>query len=133
MAMLTMANAIYTSSPGDYQDARAYLVSKNDIMLFSGRAHLQKSEHLSIRIVHFNQKLTVIPFGFVEGLNWWVWGKSDKQRGYLWTWKNDETPTIFCFVRHLLIHVYICGIQGGFLFPTQDELYNHPVDGIFKT
>jgi hypothetical protein len=85
-------------------------------MLFSGRAHLQKSEHPGIRIVHFNKKLTVNPFGFVEGLNWWVPGKSDKQHRYLWTClKNDETP-IFCFIHHLLIHVLICGIQGGFFF-----------------
>jgi hypothetical protein len=84
------------------------------IMLFSGRAYLRKSEHLGIKMDHFNQNLTVVPFGFVEGLNWWVLGKSDKQRRYLWTWKDDETP-IFCFVHHLLIYVYICGIQGGFL------------------
>jgi hypothetical protein len=124
-----------TCLPGDYRDARLYLVSRNDVfdlMFFSGRAYLRKSEHLGIKMDHFNQNLTVIPFGFVEGLNWWVFGKSDKQRRYLWTWKDDETP-VFCFVRHLLIYVYVCGIQGWFLFPTQDELYNPPADGIFKT
>jgi hypothetical protein len=129
-----------TCLPGDYRDAREYLVSRNDIfdlmfyciMLFSARAYLRKSEHLGIQMNQFNQNLTVIPFGFVEGLNWWVFGKTDKQRRYLWTWKDDETPT-FCFVRHLLIYVYICEIRGGFLFPTQEELRNPPDDGIFET
>jgi hypothetical protein len=129
-----------TCLPGHYRDARAYLVSRNDlfdlmfycITLFSGRAYLQKSEHLGIKMNHFNHNLMKIPFGFVEGLNWWVFGKSDKQHCSLWTWKDNETP-VFCFMCHLLIYIYICGIQGGFLFTNQDELYSPPAGGIFKT
>jgi hypothetical protein len=38
----------------------------------------QKRKLLGIKMEHFNQNLTVIPFGFVEGLNWWVFGKTKK-------------------------------------------------------
>jgi hypothetical protein len=94
-----------TCLPGDYRDAKNYLVSQNSlfdlmfycIMLIAGRAYLWKIEHLGITGEQFNKDLTVIPYGNIEGLNWWVFGKTDKVGHYFFTWKDNETPK-FCFV-----------------------------------
>ena len=46
--------------------------------------------------------------------------------------RNDETPD-FCTIRHLLPYIFVAGIKGGYIFPTEAELLNPPSDGIFKT
>jgi hypothetical protein len=72
-----------TCLPEDHQDAREYIVSRNDGFdlldhAFSWKGVGKKGRLLGIKMEHFNQNLTVIPFGFVEGLNWWVFGKTKK-------------------------------------------------------
>jgi hypothetical protein len=130
-----------TCLPGDYRDARSFLIGKNTIgdlmmyciMLFSARAYLRKSEQLGVKGESaFNQELTVIPDGRLEGLNWKVFGKTDQEFRYFFTWKDDDTPE-FCFVRHLLILVYVSNWKGGYLFPTMEELDNPPENGIYVT
>ena len=46
--------------------------------------------------------------------------------------RNDETPD-FCTIRHLLPYIFVAGIKGGYIFPTEAELLNPPSDGIFRT
>ena len=46
--------------------------------------------------------------------------------------RNDETPD-FCTIRHLLPYIFVAGIKGGYIFPTEAKLLNPPSDVIFKT
>jgi hypothetical protein len=50
----------------------------------------------------------------------------------LWIWGDDTYPDMD-IKRHLLAHLYIIGWQGGYLFPSHEELRNPPADGIYKT
>ena len=62
-----------------------------------------------------------------------VQGKADDDVVHLYIWMDDENPE-FCPVRHLFVYVYVAGVQGGFLFPSKNELMeNRPENGIFET
>jgi hypothetical protein len=61
-----------------------------------------------------------------------VKGKTDKQPVYL-RLNRQKNNVELCPVTHLLTYIYLIGYKGGHLFPTDSELSNRPIDGIYKT
>jgi hypothetical protein len=61
-----------------------------------------------------------------------VKGKSDTSKIKQKIHADHETPDL-CPVRALLIYMHILGIQDGYLFPSEQELFDPPADGHYKT
>jgi hypothetical protein len=61
-----------------------------------------------------------------------VFGKADKQWIPQKLHADNEYPEL-CPCRPLLIYMHIIGIKGGYLFPSESELFDPPADGIYKT
>ena len=68
----------------------------------------------------------------VMGISIKVFGKADTDWVTLTLWTDDECPE-FCPVRLLLVYGHLTKIQGGFLFPSELELLNPPLNGVFVT
>lgn len=69
---------------------------------------------------------------FISALAMEVNGKADQGWIQQKLHADNEYPEL-CPVRPLLIYMHVIGVQGGFLFPSDDELSHPPDDGIYKT
>lgn len=127
--------------PGHVRDLRTHLVGTNklfDLMLYvialvSIQIFLRSDEFINICVEHFEMEFQMVERDHVVALCLKIKGKNDPKWKYFWLYEQPNMRE-FCPVRHLLCFIYLAGIKGGNLFPTEAELgKGPPPDGVYKT
>ena len=125
--------------PSQMRQIRDHLLSANSIVGLQTMTIIMVSTCLFLRfdevngmlMEHFLPELFVYDdAGYICALCLKVCGKTDATWVTLMLWTDDVNPE-FCPVRLLLIYLHVSGIKSGVLFPTEEELREPPVDGIF--
>ena len=116
--------------PFELRKLRTYLLAQNTlyhmmlwtIILVGTKAFLRvQDEALTLTMEQFQTDYFVVNATDVEGLCVQVKGKSDTDTVNLMLWDDKECPDLSPS-RIVLLWIALSGIEGGFLFPTREEL-----------
>lgn len=126
--------------PSDIRRLRNYLIASNTveglklylIIIIAVKLFLRSDEFGNIEFSDIVAGMTVVTASGVEALVFRVKGKSDPIPVELFLWEDEDYPE-FCGLRHLWVYLFLTGIKGGYLFPTDEELNNMPADGVCQT
>jgi hypothetical protein len=103
------------------------------IVMVSNCLFLWFDDFVEIELSYFEQRyLFMNSCGNIQALCLKVSGSSDAGWTHLFLWNDEECPE-FCPVSILLCYVYCAGLNGGFLFPSEEELKTPPDNGVFVT
>jgi hypothetical protein len=91
-----------------------------DMLATRNRLRADDLQDLTVERFLVNSQ-TVNDSGFVEGLGYWIYGKSDAEQVMLTAW-SEETHPKFDPVLLILCYTYVTGIRAGFLFPNDSFL-----------
>ena len=91
-----------------------------DMLATRNRLRADDLQDLTVERFLVNSQ-TVNDSGFVEGLGYWIYGKSDAEHVMLTAWSEETLPK-FDPVLLMLCYIYVTGIRAGFLFPNDSFL-----------
>jgi len=112
LLLISNSTAYYVNS-GNILDLRDLVM---DLLAVKNRLRSNDLEDLTVERFLTNHQ-TVSETGVVEGLLYWVFGKSDSEQVLLTAFSTPEFPELDPVI-HLLCYLYVTGIRSGYLFPS---------------